>query len=584
MSGYKEPSPVLKRLFLPPKDPSLTLSSNYEWLVVTQEPPLPGISLLSRPEEKLAGIRFDPSLLAPSRMQFAESLVLQRMETGEKQDVGLPGGSEGVRYIRFDPRRPRFVYSSKVKDEDRFELHVCALDDGTGLWSTRRIDLGEGRRMNHVNGCAYQFTSDGSKLLVKVVPAGWPSSAPEVVASTGPSVQEVTKGARKAPGRTYQDLLRNAHDEDKLRHYMTTELLCVDTASLAVSAVVQSEGGKMFQSISSSPCGRHLLVQITTKFSYSVPIRRFGKDVEIWDLDSEESLLLESVPVDDEVPLSYDACSRHPRSFKFHPGRNSTVMYVKARDGGDPESDPVDGERDAVYAREIASGEGGGNLTASEPVKFAGLEWRYSRLDFTDRGLCVLEEYRWKDRMERKWLLHPDGKRRLLWERTWEDRYNSPGDFLSRRCKKTGRQLIVQPTETSMYLEGAGASDLGDRPFLDLLDFSSEEKTTTTRLWRCAAPVEGDLDASKEAGGKIPTNRKDVYEDLICLLYDNETIMISREGKTTPRNYHLAKLSAGSGDEVQITSFDHPQPDLLGVTKELVKYKRDDGVDRECPR
>ncbi|EJK68694.1 hypothetical protein THAOC_10103, partial [Thalassiosira oceanica] len=57
-AGYKEPSPVLKRLFLLPKDPSLTLSSNYEWLVVTQEPPLPGIALLSRPEEKLAGIRF----------------------------------------------------------------------------------------------------------------------------------------------------------------------------------------------------------------------------------------------------------------------------------------------------------------------------------------------------------------------------------------------------------------------------------------------------------------------------------------------------------------------------------------------
>jgi len=30
MSSYREPSDVLKRLFLPPKDPSLLLSSDYE--------------------------------------------------------------------------------------------------------------------------------------------------------------------------------------------------------------------------------------------------------------------------------------------------------------------------------------------------------------------------------------------------------------------------------------------------------------------------------------------------------------------------------------------------------------------------
>ena len=49
-ASYKEPSDILKRLFLPPKDPSLTLSSDYKWLVITQEPPLPSIELLAKPE------------------------------------------------------------------------------------------------------------------------------------------------------------------------------------------------------------------------------------------------------------------------------------------------------------------------------------------------------------------------------------------------------------------------------------------------------------------------------------------------------------------------------------------------------
>lgn len=71
------------------------------WLVITQEPPLPSIELLAKPEEKLAGIRFDPALFTPSRLDYATSLQLQHMATGEKQTIALPEDSEGIRYIRF---------------------------------------------------------------------------------------------------------------------------------------------------------------------------------------------------------------------------------------------------------------------------------------------------------------------------------------------------------------------------------------------------------------------------------------------------------------------------------------------------
>ena len=99
-------------------------------------------------------------------------------------------------------------------------------------------------------------------------------------------------------------------------------------------------------------------------------------------------------------------------------------------------------------------------------------------------------------------------------------------------------------------------------------------------MWRCKAPVDGELDASKEVGGKLPKEREDIFESLIFLLPDNETIMISRESKTMPRNYYLVSTKeSSSSSEIQVTNFDHPQPDLLGVTKELVHYKRKDGVD-----
>ena len=598
MSSYKEPSDVLKRLLLPPKNPSLSLSANYQWLVFTQEPPLPSIELLAKPEEKLAGIRFDPELLTPSRLDYATTLVLQHMKTGEKQEVQLPENSEGIRYIRFNPVKSSFVFASKVKNEARLELYQCQLsgdtannnnDESKQIWTMTKIQL-QNHKMNFIQGCAYQFSTDGSKLFIKVVPSTTSSTPPKEPVSTGPAIQQVEKGARKAPGRTYQDLLKNGYDEAKLRYYCTTEVLCIDMTATAKgeeepTLVPQSKGGHLIQSLNSSPCGRYLLAQLTTKFSYSVPISRFGKDIVLWDLTNNQELKVASIPVNDEIPLSFDACSRHPRGYRFHPcgsggeddgdDTTTTIMFVKATDGGDPANDPVDGERDALYCQTIDTD----SFTLHEPTKFVGLEWRYSDLDFCESGMAIVEEYRWKDRMERKWILNADGtKLRMLWERSWEDRYNSPGEPLTRRGAK-GQYFIVQPTPTSIYLSGAGASSVGDRPFLDVLDFGSEE-VKTTRLWRCTAPVEGELDASKEVNGVLPTDRKDIYESLVCVLPDNDSIMISRESKTTPRNYYLSKLGDGGDEaEIQVTQFEHPQPDLLGVTKELVQYKRDDGVE-----
>ena len=443
-SSYREPSDILKRLFLPPKDPSLTLSNDYEWLVITQEPPLPSIDLLARHEEKLAGLRFDPRLSCPSRMDYATSLILQHVATGTKQVVELPSNSEGIRWIRFHPTRPYLVFTSKVTNECRFELYVCELsmvdddddnDTSISTWSIRQLQLGEGKRMNFIMGCAYQFVgAQCDNLLVRVVPNGWPTNAPEEPITTGPAIQYVEKCAKAAPARTYQDMLKNDYDALKLRHYLTVEILCIDCSSSHTAAatsksstmiVSQSQGGRLIKSLESSPCGRYVLAQITTQFSYSVPIGRFGKDVEIWDLqhDSNEScssssssssgrgiITVASLPVDDEIPLGYDACTRHPRGFQFHPCRgnddDATIIYAVATDGGasltegrtdanmaekEEAGELVDGEHDAVYCRVIKQlDDDNNNWTLSEPTKLVGLKGDSRVLILLNRDCALL--------------------------------------------------------------------------------------------------------------------------------------------------------------------------------------------------
>lgn len=635
---YKEPSEVLKRLFLPPKTPSLAISSDSQWLLHTGEPPLPSIELLSKPEEKLAGLRFDPLFLAPSRLDYCFDLKAQHLsllngdEGAVMEDIPLPHDSEGIRYIRFNPNPPeytlqQFVFTSKRKN--RLEVHVCNLikggndDDNVSSekshkWVVHSVPALNEKRPNFVNGCSYQFTSDGKSLLCKVVPEDRPPEPPSEPVIPSPQIQTVQSNARKAPTRTYQDLLKNQHDEDKFTYFVSTELLKIDLTTNptscaesggssgdssnydSASIITQSNGGIIPYRIESSPCGRYLLVEKATDFSYSVPFHRFGKEVWVWDLYNNDSILIVSNPVDDEIPLSFDACSRHKRRFQFHPCFPHTLLYALALDGGDPSNDPFLDEdkqcayRDALYTLDIITADDsnvhtGCSLSLREPVVLSRCEWRYDDIEFTESGTTILiDEYRWSDRMERKWKLSSNGEtstKTILWERSWEDRYNSPGSSV-RRLGKNGKYFLREKKPGQIFLKGAGASSLGDRPFLDTLNLDTGTKE---RLWRCKAPKEGELldpeeeDASapSEVGGRRvkPDERDDVYETIAVIMDDNDSILISRESKTTPRNYYMTSLSNPTSKEIAITAFPHPQPDLIGVKKELVQYKRKDGIE-----
>jgi len=54
-------------------------------------------------------------------------------------------------------------------------------------------------------------------------------------------------------------------------------------------------------------------------------------------------------------------------------------------------------------------------------------------------------------------------------------------------------------------------------------------------------------------------------------------VLTSRESKNEPINYYLRNLTDNSINS--ITDFKHPYPQMSGVYKEMLTYKRDDGVD-----
>ena len=185
----------------------------------------------------------------------------------------------------------------------------------------------------------------------------------------------------------------------------------------------------------------------------------------------------------------------------------------------------------------------------SGSLRVRGVNWGSEKLS-------LVAEYWWKTRQVKVWNVRPDGGRkpRLLFDRKFEDRYSDPGYPLMRRNKHGGR--IIQTTDdgSALLYAGLGASPDGDRPFLDKRNLASEE---VTRMWRSRAPY---------------------FETAVSPLDDDGRLFLTRrESAGEPRNYFVRNVE--SGELRRLTNFPHPSPQLLDAKKELVRYKRADGVD-----
>jgi dipeptidyl aminopeptidase/acylaminoacyl peptidase len=219
-------------------------------------------------------------------------------------------------------------------------------------------------------------------------------------------------------------------------------------------------------------------------------------------------------------------------------------MWAEAQDKGDP---AVSAEvRDALYI-----------LAApfqAQAEKILQVGSRIADVSFTGTGTMLVSEVWRKSRQMRTWLLEASAEPRLIFDRSMEDRYGDPGTPMMRQLPNGRMVLLTAEGGTVLFLAGDGASPEGNRPFVDRFDLKTG---TSERLWRSEAPW---------------------YERPIGALDDAcATLITSREGVDTPPNYFVRDLK--SGDLKQLTDFPHPAPALVGVSKELITYTRNDGVE-----
>jgi dipeptidyl aminopeptidase/acylaminoacyl peptidase len=528
---YRRPPAPIPRILDADPAPLVQLSPDRAWLLLMDRPALPHIEEVAAPELRLAGDRIDPRNDNRSREATFKGLRLRSVAGVVERRIGTPEQARiGAAWWSPDSRQIAFT----VVGDDAVNLWLADVKSG----AARRLTE---ERLHGASGPPCAWASPVAGLVCKLVPAGRGPAPIPPGTPRGPLVQEAS--GKPAPNRTYEDLLQNPTDEALFEHHFTSQLALVSPDGTVRPIGVPG----LHVTAQPSPDGVFLLVETLHRpFSYVVPRERFPRAISVWNVDGLFVRQVADVPLQEDVSTAFDAVPVGPRDVSWRDDVPATLVWAEALDGGDPAKAAPKRDRLAVLDAPFGG----------EPASLLDVDYRISGVVWGRPDLAVVEESWWKTRRKRTWVIAPAGRPapRVLFDRSSEDRYGDPGDFLTAPNARGRPVLLTTRDGKSAYLAGGGASPEGDRPFLDRIDLASAR---TQRLWRSEAPA---------------------YEEVVALLDgEGRRAVTRRESAEDPPNYFVREIKENLLS--RLTDFPDPVPELAGVKPELIRYRRADGVE-----
>lgn len=531
---YQKPSEEILKLVDAPYAPYVKFDSKGENMVLMYRDQFKSLEELSEKEMRLAGLRINPKTNIGSRERFYNNLSL--MEVGNKEEIKVKG-------LPANPRLSNFKWSP----DETMMAFTHTTNQGVELWV---LNLKEAtcKKITDANinanmGEAYEWFNDNNSLLVKFLPDDRkPLIDKSEAIPEGPRVS-VNKG-QKAQNRTYQDLLGDKADEFNFEQLVRASLHRVTLDG----KMTKWKKTAMYRGMEFSPDGNYIMITTIQKpFSYLVPYYRFPSKTIVYDRTGKMVKEIIEVPLIEDLPKGFMAVRTGKRNIQWRKDKPATLVYTKALDGGDPEKEVE--YRDEVF-QWTAPFSGQSESLLKTINRIGGIIWGND-----EKALAI--DYWWNTRNTKAYAFNPGNpseKPVILFDRNYQDRYNDPGQPAT-KVNEFGEEVLALDGD-NIYLLGDGYSKEGILPFVDKMNLETKE---TKRLWRAEA--------------------KDKLERIWYALDVKKGKIITRiESKKEYPNYYIRNIRKKDDTEA-ITFFENPFKQLSEVHKEVITYKREDGIE-----
>ena len=530
-ASYQLPPKAIMDMLLAKPTPNVSVDDKAEWMLFSESNSYPSVEELARPELKIAGLRINPANYAPSRQNFINNLYLKNISTGKEYKIsGLPSPMMAGN-INWSPGNKKIAFTQT--GNDRVDLYVIDV----AAQKAMKVNKAS---LNIIAGTKYQWYDDNTLLYrTALKPA---SAAPaKPLMPKGPTTQE--NYGKASPRPTFQDLIKNTYDEQSFEFYATSQL--VKNTNGIETKIGQPA---IYDSINVSPDKKYMIVRILKKpFSYAVPAQGFPSTVAITDMNGKVIKQLADLPSAETAPSGNDNVQFVPRAFDWRDDEPATAIWCMPLDSGLIKKN-MD-YHDAVY--ELAA------PFNSEPKELFKTKMRYRNTIWGNATLAlVFESLQGKQSTQTDRYNPSTGEMEKLMERNTTDAYSNPG-FPVTEKNKWDRDVIKTIDNGNKLLMNnpVGSSPKGDLPFLATFDLATKKNDIT---WRC---------------------NEEYFESVIKVIDADKLVLLTRrESEKEVPNYWIKNLKLRIADR-QLTAFINPYPQMEGVSKQKIFYKRADGVD-----
>ncbi|CEJ71718.1 Prolyl tripeptidyl peptidase precursor [Chryseobacterium oranimense G311] len=527
---YQKPSAEILKLADYERPPSVLMNSKKDWVIFTYRPTYKTLEDLNQQEMKLAGLRINPVTNISSSVTYSNNLKIRKInDKNEVQVKNLPSNPK-ITYISFSPDEKTLAFTHTT--DKGVELWIVNLETA----SAKKIT---GDNLNANLGTPYTWFNDSQSLLIRTLPQNRPAL---IDASkdlpTGPIVS--TADGKVSQNRTYQDLLKNPQDEKNFEVLTASEIYNVDLNGNLKKVKDQD----MYSGLSFSPDGNYLMATVIKKpFSYIVPLNRFPSTTTVYDLKGNAVKTVNDVPLNEIMPKGFSSVRTGKRSMGWRSDAPATLVFAEALDGGDQ-------SKAAEYRDEIFTWEA--PFTAT-PKSFFKTKQRYEGVSWTNDHYAVVSEGWYDTRNTKSFLVDLNsGESKVIDDRNYQDVYSDPGNFNT--AKNQYGRTVIDMKGGKTYLIGDGFTKDGQHPFIDEMDVKSLKKK---RLYT--------------------SNIKNGKEEIIDILNPSKgEILTTQQSPSLYPNYFKKNIKSNKAEAV--THFANPFESIKDVYKEVITYKRNDGV------